>query len=493
MEMSDLADLTLSECARRLAEGDLDCASLTTAYLAQIDRLDGDINAIIERDPDALEIARRLDDERDHGQVRGPLHGVPILLKDNIDTGDHMSTTAGSLALEGSIAAQDAFVVRQLRGAGALILGKTNLSEWANMRSSRSSTGWSSRGGQTRNPFDLNRTPGGSSAGSGAAVAAGMGAAALGTETDGSVVIPAAMNALVGIKPTVGLVSRTGIIPISQSQDTAGPMTRTVEDAARLLGAMLGYDPEDPLSRHPGDLARALLQLSTDALQGARVGIARSYFGGHEGVNALMAVAIGSLRECGATIIDDVDLVHYEALAEAEHTVLCYELKAGLAGYFSRLGQDAPMKTLADVIEFNERHRQRVMPYFQQEHFIDAQACGTLEDRVYREALERGKTMAGRDGIDAAMAKDRLDVLIAPTIGAPWAIDVVNGDQRSPCCSPPAAVAGYPHITVPAGCLHGLPVGLSFFAGELEDAKVVNYAYAFEQHTQHRRAPEIAR
>lgn len=489
---SDIIQLTLRELAERLSAGTLDAETVTAAYLRRIESVNAQVNAVIEVNPDALTLAQTLDQERSQGTLRGRLHGIPILLKDNIDTGDRMCTTAGSLALDGSVAPEDAYVVKRLRRAGALILGKTNLSEWANMRSSRSSTGWSSRGGQTRNPFDLNRSPGGSSAGSGAAVAAGMCAAAIGTETDGSVVIPASMNSLVGIKPSIGLVGRTGIIPIAASQDTAGPMARTVEDAAMLLTAMLGSDPEDAYAREPGTLAGQLTDLDPAALRGARIGVARAYCGRHEGVTALLERALDSLRECGASVVDEVDLDGPEAFDEAERVVLCHELKAGLKAYLQRLGPDAPMQSLGDLIRFNEMNAERVMPYFQQEHFLVAEATHSLEDPVYVTALAENRARAGADGIDAALARHRLDALVAPTIGPAWSIDLVNGDHRSLCCSTPAAIAGYAHVSVPAGHVHGLPVGLSFFAGDLADAKVVRFAYAFEQQTHQRLVPRLS-
>ncbi len=489
--ISELSNLTLDDASQQLTNGSLSSEELTEAYLAQIERVDSKTHAVLEIHPDAIEQARALDAERAQGKVRGALHGIPILLKDNIDTSGPMSTSAGSLALKESIAPEDAFVTQRLREAGALILGKTNLSEWANMRSTRSSTGWSSRGGQTRNPFDLNRSPGGSSSGSGVAVAAGMCAAAVGTETNGSVVIPSSMNSLVGIKPSIGLVSRTGIIPISHSQDTAGPMARSVKDAAMLLGAMLGFDSEDPLSREVEDLRADLLKLSPHALQGARVGVMSNFLGYHEGVDSLVHSAQRSLIDCGATIIQKVEFTKLDKLHDNQDIVLCHELKAGLNAYLSRLGPDAPMKSLADLIKFNRAHPQHAMPYFQQELFLIAQATAGLEDSLYLDALTHNKRLAREEGIDAMLAHDSLDVLIAPTIGPPWAIDQINGDHRSPCSSALAAIAGYPHVTVPGGFVHGLPVGISFFSSDLSDARVVQFAYAFEQHTQCRRAPEL--
>ena len=495
-DLSDLANLTLEEALSSLENREFSTVELVQGYLDRIDRLDHHVNAVIEVNPDALALAGTLDEERHRGLVRGPLHGIPVMIKHNIDTDDGMSTTAGSLALQGSIAPDDAFVIKRLRVAGALILGKTNLSEWGNMRSSRACTGWSSLGGQTRNPFDQSRVPGGSSSGSGVAVAMGMCAAAIGTETDGSVVIPSAMNSLVGIKPTVGLVGRTGIIPISHTQDTAGPMARTVKDAALLLSSMLGEDPEDAASIVPGELARELPNLDSDDLKGARVGIVRTHCGYHEGIDAIVEQSIVALGDCGAEVVDDVALTTEADLGGYrggfQDIVFFYEIKAGLNAYLRRLGPDAPMKTIDDLIAFNIANADRTMPYFGQEQFLKAQAAGSLEDAEYLEARSICTNMAGRDGIDAALAKHRLDVLFAPTIGAPWPIDPVNGDHRSPCCGAAAAAAGYPHVTVPGGFLHGLPIGVSFFAGHLGDAKVIRYAYAFEQHTQIRGVPPLA-
>ena len=436
-------------------------------------------------------IAEGLDEERAAGRVRGPLHGLPMLIKENIDTADRMTTTAGSLALEGSIAPDDAFVVKRLREAAVVLLGKTNLSEWANFRSTRASTGWSSRGGQTRNPYGLDRSPGGSSSGSGVAAACGMCAAAVGTETDGSVVIPSSMNALAGIKPTLGLVSRSGIIPIAHSQDTAGPMARSVRDAAALLQGMVGYDAEDPFGLDPSILPPDLLSMDHSGLRGARVGLVSLYCGNHEAVDRIVEEAVVALGECGAEVFGEVQFAHFDELDELDDEVMLYEIKAGLNAYFQRLGPQAPVKSLADVIDFNERHAERTMPYFGQEHFHRAQARGDLTEKVYLDALARVKQLTGVDGIDAALTRHRLDVLIAPTIGPPWSIDLVTGDHRSPCSSTAAALAGYPSVSVPAGYIHGLPVGLLFFGGARTDAKLIRYAHAFEQATNVRVAPNV--
>ena len=489
---ADFADLTMEQARDALDKGEVSCVELTQGYLQRIEQLDQSVNSVLETNPDALDIAAALDAQRSDGSRRGPLHGLPILLKDNIDTGDRMTTTAGSLALQGSIAPEDAFATSKLRQAGALILGKTNMSEWANMRSSRSSTGWSSRGGQTGNAFDPTRSPGGSSSGSGVAVAMGLCAGAVGTETDGSVVIPASMNSLVGIKPSVGLVSRTGIIPISHTQDTAGPIARTVKDAALLLTGMIAADSQDAKALESGVLGDLIAKLDGGALKGVRVGVDRTLCGRHEGVDALLEQSVLALRDCGALITDDVELAAHDGLEEHEDVVMYYELKAGLKAYLARLGPDYPMRSLSDLIAFNINNAERTMPYFGQEHFLRAQRTGSLDDPEYLKALSMCKKLCAQTGIDAALRKHQLDVLVAPTIGPAWTIDKVNGDHRSPCSSTPAAVAGYPHVSVPAGFVHELPVGLSFYAGHLDDANVIAYAFAFEQQTLARRVPPLA-
>jgi amidase len=462
------------------------------------------LRSVVEVNPDALAEARRLDAERRAGRVRGPLHGVPVLLKDNIDTADRMQTTAGSLALVGAPAPRrDARVAERLRAAGAVLLGKTNLSEWANFRSERSSSGWSARGGQTRNPYALDRTPCGSSSGSAAAVAANLAALAVGTETDGSIVCPSATCGVVGVKPTLGLVSRAGVIPIAHSQDTAGPMTRTVRDAAVLLGVLAsgGADPRDPDTAAAqraaaADFARAL---DAGALRGARIGVARNYFGFHEGVERVMGEALRALREAGAVLVDPAPITTAKRFGAAEFEVLLYEFKADLNRYLAErlagggaapngLGEPTP-RTLAELIAFNERHRDREMPYFGQELFVRAQAKGPLTEAAYRRALADSKRLAGPEGIDAALAAGRLDALVAPTNGPAWAIDVVTGDHFGGGYAGASAVSGYPHVTVPAGAVHGLPVGLSFFGARFHDARLLGYAFAFEQATRARRAP----
>ncbi len=487
---------SVAEIQQAMRMGDLSARALTEAFLqrvADIDRSGPSVNSIIELNPQALDIASTLDAERAAGTVRGPLHGVPILIKDNIDTADLMQTTAGSLALEGHRAARDAFVVERLRAAGAVLLGKTNLSEWANFRSTRSTSGWSSRGGQTRNPHVLDRSPCGSSSGSGAAVAAQLCAVAVGTETDGSVVCPSTSNGIVGIKPTLGLVSRSGIIPIAHSQDTAGPMARTVADAATLLSAMVGVDARDAATAAAGRLGQVdyAQYLDEGALRGARLGIARNFFGFDSRVDAVMEESIAALRHLGADIVDPVDLPKSSAYDESEYEVLLYEFKAGINAYLAGLTGDRWPQTLETLIAFNNAHAERVMPYFGQEIFLQAQEKGPLSDAVYREALAANHRLSRGEGIDAAIARYRLDAIVAPTGGPAWTIDLVNGDHYGGGCSSPAAVSGYPHVTVPAGFVHDLPVGLSLFAGAWSEPRLIALAHAFERGTQARRTPQF--
>ncbi len=487
---------SIHELQRMLAQGVYSTRTLTQRYLARLDALDQrgpTLNAVIERNPDVLDIATALDRERQEQGPRGPLHGIPVLIKDNIDTADKMMTTAGSLALVGNYAAQDAFVIAKLRAAGAVILGKTNLSEWANFRSTRSSSGWSSRGGRTRNPYALDRNPSGSSSGSGVAVAANFCAAAIGTETDGSIISPSAMNGIVGFKPTVGLVSRRGIIPIAQSQDTAGPMTRTVMDAAIVLSALVGVDPADPATT----ASEAHLQrdytagLEKEGLRGARIGIARNFFGFHEGVDAVMEASIRALKAAGAVVIDPVDLQNARLAREPEWQTLQYEFKAGLDAYLATVGPAVAVHSLAEVIAFNEANRERVMPYFEQELHLMSQAKATLDDEEYKKLTVLKQRLTRTEGIDAVMQAHSLDAIMAPSNGPAWVTDLLTGDRFLGGSSTPAAVAGYPSITVPAGYLHGLPIGVSFFAGAWQDATVLRVAYAFEQATQVRIPPQF--
>ena len=488
--------LTISEVQRQLQRGENNARSITEMYLDRIKQLNKQgpaVNAVLEINPDALSIAEQLDNEYKTQGARGPLHGVPILVKDNLDSADRMQTTAGSLALQGSIATQDSFVIAKLRAAGAVILGKTNLSEWANFRSTRSSSGWSSRGGQTRNPYALDRTPGGSSSGSGVAVASEFCVAAIGTETDGSISNPASFNSIVGIKPTVGLISRSGIIPIAHSQDTAGPMARTVRDAATILGALTGIDAQDPATEISRDnVYDDYTQfLDKDGLRGARIGIARDFFEIHEKVNELISICIQSLKEAGADVIDPVSIKTAAAIREPETIVMAYEFKADLNAYLAQLPDPTRVRSLQDVIDFNLAQRDRVMPYFAQERMDSAQAKGSLDDPEYQNALQLSRRLAREQGIDATLKEHNLDAIATPTTGLPWLIDLVNGDHRTGGCSGPAAVAGYPHITVPAGYVYGLPVGLSFFASTWQEPTLIRLAYAFEQAAQARRPPSF--
>lgn len=479
----------------QMQAGKLTSHTLVSHYLARIaaiDKAGPRLNSVIELNPEALDIAARMDRERAANKVRGPLHGIPVLLKDNIATADRMSTSAGSLALAGVRATRDSHVAAQLRAAGAVILGKTNLSEWANMRSTRSTSGWSARGGLTRNPYALDRNCSGSSSGSGAAIAASLATLAVGTETDGSIVSPASVCGLVGIKPTLGLVSRSGIIPIAHSQDTAGPMTRSVTDAALMLAAMAGVDARDPVTRdgagHATDYAKALVK---DGLKGMRLGVARNFFGSNDALDAVIEKALLVLKQQGATLVD-VKLPNTDKYGDSELAVLLHEFKPGLAAYLAEYAPDAPIRNMADLIAFNERHRAREMPHFAQEHLLAAQAKAGLETQEYQLALANNHRYARAEGIDQVMREHQLDALVAPTGGPAWLTDYINGDHYGGSFSSPAAVAGYPHVTVPAGYVHALPVGLSFVGGAYSEAALIRMAYAFEQASLHRRAPRFA-
>jgi amidase len=492
----ELDEVTLSELQKGMQAGTTTARSITEKYLERIKEIDREgpaLRSVIEVNPDALSIADALDRERKEKGARGPLHGIPLLIKDNIDTSDRMATTAGSLALVGSKPPADAFLVRRLRAAGALILGKTNLSEWANIRSSRSTSGWSGRGGLTRNPYALDRNTSGSSSGSAAAVASSLCAGAIGTETDGSIVSPSNVCGIVGLKPTVGLVSRTGIIPISHTQDTAGPMTRTVRDAAILLGVMAGADSEDAATNSSGGKADNdyTRYLDPDGLRGRRIGVVRKYFGFHEGVDAVMKSALEALLKAGAVCVDPVEIPSLGKFDDSEFTVLLYELKADLNAYLARLGPGAPVHSLKEIIAFNEGNRQTEMPYFGQDIFVKSEAKGPLSSREYRAALEKNLRLTRDEGIDAVMNKHRLDALVGPTGGPAWMTDLVNGDHFTGESSGLAAVAGYPSITVPAGTVFGLPVGISFFGRAWSEPVLLSVAYAFEQATQARKAPRF--
>ncbi len=487
-------DATLAELQSAMQSGRMTSHSITNHYLERINRIDKKgpaLNSVIEINPDALDIAGSLDDERKHGRFRGPLHGIPILLKDNIDTADRMRTTAGSLALVDFPVMSDAFIVRRLREAGAVILGKTNMSEWANFRSTRSTSGWSGRGGLTKNPYAPDRNPSGSSSGSAVAAASGLCAAAVGTETDGSVISPASVNGIVGIKPTVGLVSRSGIIPIAHSQDTAGPLARCVADAAALLGALEGYDPEDPASRKNGGNAGYARFLDPGGLKGMRIGLARNLFGFHDRVDALMENAAAVMKSCGALIIDPADIPNIDSLGGLELEILLYEFKTDLNRYLSKRKAETRTLSLEALIQFNERNAEKEMPYFAQELFIRAQAKGPLTDAKYLKALMTVRRLARQDGIDRIMRKLGLDALVAPTDAPAWKTDLADGDHYMGRTTTPAAVAGYPHITVPMGFVFGLPVGVSFFAGAWSEPKLIGMAYAFEQATKARKRPEL--
>jgi len=492
----EFEEATLEDLQRRMAAGTLTARRLTAAYLSRIAALDRKgpaLHHVIETSPDALSVAEALDAERRAKGARGPLHGIPILLKDNVDTADKMTTTAGSLALAGSIPPRDATVARKLREAGAVLLGKTNLSEWANIRSNRSSSGWSARGGQAKNPYVLDRNPCGSSSGSAAAVAANLCALAIGTETDGSIVCPSSANGIVGIKPTLGLVSRAGIIPIAHSQDTAGPMARSVRDAAVLLSALVGVDDRDlatadAASRGASDYTRFL---DADGLRGARIGVVRKSFGFNPRVDRLMEDALAEMVRRGAVLVDPADLPHAGEYDDSELEVLLFELKADLAAYLRALGPAAPVKTLAEVIAFNDAHRAEEMPYFGQELFLKAEEKGPLTTPAYRDALDKNQRLSRAEGIDAVMDQHRLDALVAPTGGPAWTTDLVNGDHFSGGSSTAPAVAGYPNINVPVGNIYGLPVGISFIGRAWSEPTLLKLAFAFEQATHFRRPPRF--
>jgi amidase len=490
----DLEEATLHGLGADLASGKRTARSLVEAYTARIEALDRrgpELRFLLELNPDALAIADELDAERKAKGPRGPLHGIPILLKDNIATADKMNTTAGSLALVGAVAKRDSFVAERLRAAGAVILGKTNLSEWANFRSTHSSSGWSGRGGQCRNPYALDRTPSGSSSGSGSAVAASAIPVAIGSETDGSIVSPSAAASLVGIKPTIGLVSRSGIIPISHSQDTAGPMARTVTDAAILLGALTGVDPRDTATADsPGRAQTDYTKfLDPNGLRGVRIGVPRKRFFGYSvATDRIAEAALEVMRKQGAILVDPAELETAGQFDDTELEVLLYEFKADLNQYLADL-DSSPVRTLKELIDWNEKNASREMPYFQQELFLQAQAKGPLSDDAYQKALDKNHRLSRRDGIDATMMKHKLDAIVAPTQGPAWLIDLVNGDSAGGSSTTPAAVAGYPSITVPAGYSFGLPVGMSFFGAAWSEPLLLKIAYAFEQATKHRRAP----
>ncbi|MFY9682674.1 MAG: amidase [Candidatus Sulfotelmatobacter sp.] len=494
----ELDEITISNLQDGMNSGAFTAHSLVEKYSLRIEEIDKDkhgpaINSIIELNPDALSIADSLDRERKTRGPRGPMHGIPVLIKDNIDTADRMMTTAGSLALVGSKPMQDSQVAQKLRSAGAVILGKTNLSEWANIRSSHSTSGWSGRGGLTKNPYALDRNPCGSSSGTGAGISANLCAVGIGTETDGSIVCPSSSNGLAGIKPTVGLVSRSGIIPISHSQDSAGPMCRTVRDAAILLGALTGVDPADAATAASAgksytDYTRFC---DPDGLKGARIGVARKYFGFNDAVDALMEQSLDAMKKQGATLVDPADVETLGKFDASELLVFLYELKTDLNSYLARLGPNAPAHTLKDIIDFNDRNRQKEMPYFGQDLFLKAEAKGPLTEKAYLDALDKNHQLARTEGIDATMDKYRLDAMVAPTGGPAWLTDLINGDHAAGGSSNAAAVAGYPNINVTAGFVSGLPVGISFFGRAWGEPVLIRLAFAFEQTTKARQAPRF--
>lgn len=496
----NLDETTVSDLQRRMTSGELTGRALVDEYLARIEAVDRSgpsLRSFIEINPDARTDADRLDQERASGRVRGPLHGIPVAIKDNIATGDRMLTTAGSLALASSPAPRDALLVARLREAGAVILGKTNLSEWANFRSTHSSSGWSARGGQTRNPYALDRNPSGSSSGSAVAVAANLVTLAVGTETDGSIVSPANVNGIVGVKPTLGLVSRTGIIPIAHSQDTAGPMARTVADAAALLTVLSANDPSDPptVVREHRSIDYVAM-LDTNGLRGARIGVVRNrLFGSHPATDALAEAAIAMMKAQGAVIVDPANIPTLGQFDSSELQVLLHEFKADVPRFFAWWGPGAPLNSLADIIAFNNARPRDEMPYFGQELMLQANAAGSLRSPTYVTALARNRRLSRTRGIDAVMTARRLDALVAPTGGPAWLTDLVNGDSGTalaPAPSTVAAVAGYPHVTVPMGFDRGLPVGLSFFGRAWTEGTLLKIAYAYEQATHHRRSPTFA-
>ena len=494
-----LEELTIDDLQSRMRSGSETSSALTRQYLDRIAAMDQRgpaINAVIEINPDAMQIASQLDAERRAGKVRGPLHGIPVLIKDNIDTADKMHTSAGSLALAENLAAKDSWVAERLRAAGAVIIGKTNLSEWANFRSTHSTSGWSGRGGQTHNPYALDRTPSGSSSGSGSAAAASYCAVAIGTETDGSVTSPSAAAALVGIKPTVGLIGRSGIIPIAHSQDTAGPMTRTVRDAAILLGVLTGIDPRDSATRASAghSLTDYTTALDKNALRGARIGVARKHYTGyHVETDKLLDAALDLMKQHGATIVDPADIVTAGKTDDSEFDLLLYEFKTDLNAYLSKLAPNVGVHSLADVIAFNSKNAGRELRYFGQEIMEQAQKKGPLTEKKYLDTLASNRRLMGAQGIDATMIKHKLDALVAPTQGPAGLIDLVNGDAGGGgSFTAPAAVAGYPHITVPMGFVRGLPVGLSFVGRAWSEPTLLKLAYAFEQAAPARRKPTFA-
>jgi amidase len=492
----ELDETTIGVLAEGIETGRYTARALVEKYLARIEAIDKrgpGLRAVMEVNPDAIAIADELDKERRANGRRGPLHGIPVLVKDNFDTADKMATTAGSLALVGAKPPEDSFAAKQLRKAGAVLLGKTNLTEWANIRGRNSTGGWSGRGGLTRNPYALDRNPSGSSSGSAVAVASNLCPVAIGTETDGSLLCPASVCGIVAIKPTVGLISRTGVVPISHTQDTPGPMARTVRDAAILLGVLAGVDPQDAATTEGEQHAsQDYTKFLDDAgLKGATIGVARNFFGFKDAVDVVMADALEALTKAGATLVETKELAAIDEAGSAESTVLRYELKADMAAYLARLGPHAPVKNLKDIIDFNHRHHDQELQYFGQETFVAANEKGPLTDKEYLDALAKCRRLARTEGIDAVMDKHKLDAFVAPTTGPACVTDLLNGNRSLGGSTSPAAMAGYPSITVPAGFVFGLPVGISFFGRAWSEPTLLKLAFAFEQATKHRRPPQF--
>ncbi|HEV8286950.1 MAG TPA: amidase [Chitinophagaceae bacterium] len=486
-------EITIEELQKKLSNGELTSRVLTEKYLKRIQNIDKSgpaLNSVIEVNPDALSIADAMDNERKNGKLRGLLHGIPVLIKDNIDTADKMQTTAGSLALEGHIAQKDSFVAKKLRESGAVILGKTNLSEWANFRSTRSSSGWSSRGGQTKNPYFLDRSPCGSSSGSAVAVSANLCVVAVGTETDGSIACPASMNGIVGIKPTVGLVSRSGIIPISKTQDTAGPFARTVKDAAILLSSLTGIDQDDKITEESGGKAKQdyLQNLDANGLKGKRIGVEKTLLKHHEGIDAILRQALDLMKKNGAEIIEVEFMNKYQNVSADEFKLLQYEFKDGLNKYLATA--NARVKSLQDVINFNKQNETKVMPYFKQEIMDSSEIKGGLDSKEYLASFKNCRSL--QKSIDEVLEKKQLNAICGPATGAAWCIDFINGDFWTGYGAyGPAAVAGYPSITVPMGDVNGIPIGLSFISKAYDEPGLISIGYAFEQLSKKRKMPQF--
>lgn len=490
MTIDALEWASIQDLRTAMDDGEISSQDITAANLERIKALDDKTNSVRIINPDAPAIAEERDRERGENQNKGPLHGIPVMVKDNLDTGDAMPTTAGSLALADTRATQDSQVVAKLRAAGAVLLGKTNLSEWANFRSVKSSSGWSSVAGQVRNPYALDRTPGGSSSGSGVAIASGYCAGAIGTETSGSIINPSHMNSVVGIKPTVGLVSRTGIIPISHSQDTAGPMARTVADAAAILSVICGTDAADDATA-AADTRKSTdytVFANPDGLAGKRIGLAVNYCGADERVDTIIEDNVAALRDAGAIVVE-VEIVRVEDIRPYEIEVMLAEFKAGVDAYLAGRDGDTNMRTLADVADFNRKHADKVLPFYPQDLIERALKRGPLTDETYLDARRECLRLTRSDGLDKTISDNRLDAMMAPSGGLPWLIDLANGDNRRGTSASPAAVSGYPNICVPAGYVYGLPLGVSFFGPAYSEPTLIEIAAGFEHVTQVRKTP----